>query len=236
MEIIIVSIGALSKNPLWNERVPTRTSHATTTLIRTTRSDEDGTPALLLVDPSLPGDVLDARLYERAGVRAEAITHVFLTNWRPVHRRGLERFSNAVWWMHPAEIEAAAAALDTAEEQASHGGHAEAEALIEKERALLEKVQPVPDDGSELVAGVDLYPLHGYTPGQAGLIIAEPTLTTVVAGDAVPTAGHFSAGQVFPDGADLAKAKESLLDLFEVADVIVPGHDNLFIAPRAAGL
>ena len=33
MEVIIVSIGTLSKNPLWNERLPVRTSHATTTLI-----------------------------------------------------------------------------------------------------------------------------------------------------------------------------------------------------------
>ena len=45
----------------------------------------------------------------------------------------------------------------------------------------------------------------------------------------------FLAGQVFPDCFDLAKAKESLMDLYELADVIVPGHDNLFIAPRAAG-
>src|SRR5438045_2273543 len=109
MEIIVVSIGALAKNPLWNERVPARTSHATTTLIRC--AGEKGRAAVnLLVDPSLPGDILDARLEERTSLRAKDITHVFLTNWRPVHRRGLDKFAQARVWMHEVEIEAATAA------------------------------------------------------------------------------------------------------------------------------
>jgi len=224
MELTIISIGVLSKNPLWNERVPMRASHATTTLIRS------GDMALL-VDPSLPGDILDARLHERAGIRGEQITHIFLTNWRPVHRRGLERFAKAAWWMHQAEIDAVTEALDRAEEQAVHQGERELDALVKKERALLEKVQAAPD---ELAEGLGLYPLPGYTPGQCGLIVTEPTLTAIVAGDAVPTAGHFAAGQVFADCWDLEKAKESLRELFEIADVIVPGHDNLFVARRSA--
>ncbi len=230
MELIIVSIGVLSKNPLWNERVPVRSSHATTTLLR----GKDGAAEInLLVDPSLPGDILDARLHERAGIRADQITHVFLTNWRPVHRRGLERFAKAQWLMHETEIQAAAEALDRAEEQAARQDAPEQQAIINKERALLEKISPAPD---ELAEGVQLYPLIGYTPGQCGLIVTTPTLTTIIAGDAVPTAAHFLAGQVFPDCWDLQKAKDSLAELYEVADLIVPGHDNLFVAPRAAGL
>jgi glyoxylase-like metal-dependent hydrolase (beta-lactamase superfamily II) len=88
----------------------------------------------------------------------------------------------------------------------------------------------------ELAAGVQLYPLAGYTPGQCGLIVTTPTLTTIIAGDAVPTAAHFAAGQVFPDCWDLEKAKESMTELYEVADLVVPGHDNLFVAPRSAGM
>jgi glyoxylase-like metal-dependent hydrolase (beta-lactamase superfamily II) len=231
MELIIVSIGALSKNPLWNERVPVRTSHATTTLLRTTLPDSDQ-PALLLVDPSLPGDVLDARLFERAGIHADAVTHVFLTNWRPVHRRGIEKFTNAQWLMHAPEIEAVSDALDNAEANAARQGH-QPDPLIARERALLAKVKPAPDSLGE---SVDLYPLPGYSPGQCGLIVTQPTLTTIITGDAVPTAAHFIAGQVFPDCFDLEKAKESLSELYEIADLIVPGHDNLFIAPRRTGI
>ena len=223
MELIIISIGALSKNPLWNERTPVRSSHATTTLLQTAGAN-------VLVDPSLPGEVLAARLGERAGIGVDAITHVFLTNWRPVHRRGLERFPKAVWWMHEPEIDAVFAALDQAEEQAAHQGSREMEVLIKKERVVLHHMQAAPE---ELAENLQLYPLPGYTPGQCGLIVTEPTLTTIVAGAAVPTAGHFAAGQVFPDCWDLEKAKESLRELLEVADVIVPGHDNLFVARRS---
>jgi glyoxylase-like metal-dependent hydrolase (beta-lactamase superfamily II) len=223
MELIVVSIGTLSKNPLWNERVPVRSSHATTTLIRTG-------DLRLLVDPSLPAEILDARLQERSALHSSEITHIFLTNWRPVHRRALEHFAHATWWMHDAEIAAVRTALDQAEEQAAHRGEKELDILIKKERALLDRVQPAPD---ELAEGLQIYPLPGYTPGQCGLIVSETTLTTIVSGDAVPTAGHFAAGQVFPDCWDLQKAKESLQELYEIADVIIPGHDNLFVARRS---
>jgi glyoxylase-like metal-dependent hydrolase (beta-lactamase superfamily II) len=229
---VIVSIGALSKNPLWNERTPVRTSHATTTLLRTTAGDDDRASRTILVDPSLPAQILTARLEERTGLKPEAVTHIFLTNWRPIHRRALEAFRHATWWMHEAEIQAANDALERADD-AAHNQGAPPDPLIQKERDLLARVQPAPDD---LAAGVDLYPLPGYTPGQCGLLISEPTRTTLIAGDAVPTAGHFLAGQVFPDCYDLSKAKESLGELYEVADLVVPGHDNLFLTPRASGM
>jgi glyoxylase-like metal-dependent hydrolase (beta-lactamase superfamily II) len=229
MEIIVVSIGALSKNPLWEERVPLRSSHATTTLIKTT--DEAGKAVNLLVDPSLPFQILEPRIHERAGLKADAITHVFLTNWRPVHRRALESFPKATWWMNEPEIDAANAALDRADAAAANQATT-ADPVVAKERALLARVEAAPD---ALAEGVDLYPLLGYSPGQCGLLVSEPTRTTLIAGDAVPTAGHFLAGQVFQEAWDLAKAKESLLEVYEIADVVIPGHDNLFLAPRGSG-
>ena len=38
------------------------------------------------------------------------------------------------------------------------------------------------------------------------------------------------------DPADLQAARESLQEIYDIADVIVPGHDNLFLNPRSAGL
>lgn len=224
MEIIIVSIGTLSKNPLWNEKIPVRASHATTTLVR---SGKD----LLLVDPSLPANILQTLLYDRTGLKHDAITHVFLTNWRPVHRRGIELFAKAKWFMHEAEIQAASDVLRDAEDRAARD-NVPVDKLIEQEKALLARVQPAPD---EMVDGVSLFPLPGYTPGQCGLLVSSPTLTTVIAGDAVPTHGHFLAGQVFQESFDLAQAKESLMEMYEIADVVIPGHDNQFISSRSAG-
>ncbi len=224
MEIIIISIGALSKNPLWQEKIPVRASHATTTLIR---SGND----LLLVDPSLPANIMTTLLFDRAGVKPEAITHVFLTNWRPVHRRSLELFKDAKWYMHEAERQAAADVLQDAESRAARD-NVPVDRMIEQEKALLARTESAPDT---IIESVDLFPLPGYTPGQCGLIASTPTLTTIIAGDAVPTHGHFLAGQVFQESYDLAQAKESLLEMYEIADVVIPGHDNMFISSRGTG-
>jgi len=224
MEIIVVSIGALSRNPLWGEKIPVRTSHATTTLIR-------AGDANLIVDPSLPAHALEQRIFERSGLKAGAITHIFLTNWKPVHRRALELFPKAAWFMHELEIQAAQDALSLAQRQDPDAA-AENKSLVESERRLLDRVKPAPD---KLLDGVDLFPLPGYTPGQSGLLISLPTRTVMIAGDAVPSAGHFAAGQVFPDCFDLHQAQESLVELYEIADLIIPGHDNIFVNPRSAG-
>ncbi len=54
VEYTIISIGTLSRNLLWDESARIRTAHATTTLV------SDG-KRRILVDPSLPGQILEAR-------------------------------------------------------------------------------------------------------------------------------------------------------------------------------
>ncbi len=68
-----------------------------------------------------------------------------------------------------------------------------------------------------------------------GLLVAAAASTTLIAGDAVPTLDHFLAGQVLPDAFDIESAGESMREVYEIADLIVPGHDNLFANPRSAG-
>ena len=65
--------------------------------------------------------------------------------------------------------------------------------------------------------------------------MAEATTTTLIAGDAVPTREHLLAAQILPDAVDVAAAQESMREAYEIADVIVPGHDNLFLNPRSYG-
>jgi glyoxylase-like metal-dependent hydrolase (beta-lactamase superfamily II) len=221
MEYTVISIGALSKNPLWQERVPVRTSHSTTTLIRSES-------AVMIVDPSLPAPILEARLFERTGLKPDAITHVFLTNLKPVHRRALELFPKAICWAAEVEIDIAQQALATASRHLT--GETEGQAKLTAERKLLAAMRAAPD---QLADGVDLFPLPGYTPGQAGLLLKFAARTVMVTGDAVPTQGHFEAGQVFQDSFDINQAKESLAEVYELADVIVPGHDNVFVNPRS---
>lgn len=214
----VISIGTLSRHPLWEEAQPVRTAHATTTLVRT----GDRT---ILVDPALPTQVLEARLNERAGIGADEVTDVFLTNFRPAHRGGLERFEKAKWWISETEREAIGVGLVQQFEQQEEESVQE---LLRNEIALLQRCQAAPD---KLAEQVDLFPLPGFTPGTCGLLLALAGATVLIAGDAVATADHMVAGRVLEGSYDLALARQSLAEAVEIADLIIPGHDNLVANP-----
>lgn len=219
MDLRVISIGTLAANPLWNERTPVRTGHATTTLIR------DGS-AVILVDPGLPAQILVARLGERAGIGPEAVTHVFLTSFHPEARRGLEGFERAEWLISQDEREAVGVGLiqqlQRSEEDAG------VRTALEREIALLHRCQAAPD---RITPAVHLFPLHGQSPGLTGLLLPEAARTVLVCGDAAPTVEHIQRGQVLPSAVDVTAAKESLGEAVEIADLLVPGRDNLCPSP-----
>jgi glyoxylase-like metal-dependent hydrolase (beta-lactamase superfamily II) len=220
----VISIGTLSRNRLWGEAQPVRTAHATTTLIRVGKRN-------ILVDPGLPAQAITARLFERTGLRPEQIDTVFLTNFRPSHRAGVAVFTAAKVFMHEVEQQAMSHRLRGLIEEAPDDDLDRA-ALV-AELKLLESIRHADD---KLADQVDLFPLPGYTPGNCGLLVAAPTTTTLIAGDAVPTQDHFLAGQALPDSQDIQAAQEAMAEVYEIADLIVPGHDNLFLNPRAQGM
>ena len=214
----------MSRNRLWNETERVRTGHATTSLIRTGKRN-------ILIDPGLPLPAIGARLYERTGLRPEQIDTIFLTNFRPSHRAGLPLFSSARVYIHEREQQAMSQRLANLIEEAPPDD--EDRAVLVAELKLIESIR-APDD--QLAEHVDLFPLFGYTPGTCGLLVAAPTNTILIAGDAVPTLDHFLAGQILPDSYDIQAAQESMREVYEIADLIVPGHDNIFANPRSAGL
>jgi glyoxylase-like metal-dependent hydrolase (beta-lactamase superfamily II) len=220
----IISIGTLSRNRVWGETEAVRTPHATTTLIRSGKRN-------ILVDPGLPGAALGARLYERTGLRPEQVDTVFLTNFRPAHRAGLGLFTQARVLIGDAEQQATRAHLESLIQDAPVEDIDRS--VLMQELALLERLTPADDKVADLL---DLFPLPGYTPGNCGLLIKLPTASVMVAGDAVPTQDHFLAGQVLPDSYSIEAAQESMREVYEIADLIIPGHDNLFPNPRSAGM
>jgi len=219
VEYTIISIGALSYNRLWGEKFPVRTSHATTTLI------EDA-GRLILVDPSLPAAALGARFSERTGKGLSKVTDVFCTTLRPVHRRSIEALAQANWWACSQEIDAWRDKLDNLDQITSLLG--EKELSADAELKLLDRIKPAPDQFSPQV---QLFPLPGASPGGAGILLAGATSTVIIAGDAAITARHVLSGQVWEGSDDLKQAVQSLQDLLEIVDIIVPGHDNVMICP-----
>ena len=171
VSVDIISIGTLSRNRFWNEKGARRPAHATTTLLR----DDKHT---LIVDPALPPDILRQRLDERTGLEPSQIDTVFLTNFRPVHRRGLELFRHATWLMHADEIEVMRGFLEDVYTAATARGEP-VEELVEQENKLLDDVQAAPD---ELTEQIHLFPTPGVTPGAASLLVLDSDRTTVVQG------------------------------------------------------
>jgi glyoxylase-like metal-dependent hydrolase (beta-lactamase superfamily II) len=219
-ELTIVSIGTTSHNLLWDEQAAVRTAHATTSLLR----DESRT---ILVDPSLPANLLVGRLYERTGKGPEQVTDVFCTTLRPEARRGLEAFAHANWWAHEEELAWYNQHLETLSDTADRLGSDDL-ATAAEEIELLRRFKPAPETFGE---SVTTYPLFGATPGCSGLLVANPIETIVVAGPAVVTGEHLRRGMVWEQSHDTDQAMESLSDLLELADVVVPGFDNITIVP-----
>jgi glyoxylase-like metal-dependent hydrolase (beta-lactamase superfamily II) len=217
----IISIGTLASHPLWDEAKDVRTGHATTTLVSTGESH-------ILVDPSLPAQVLLARLHERSGLAAQDITHVFLTSFEPERRRAIAAFDNARWMMHEPEIEAARPALHTRLDEAESIGETDMAAFFRQQLALLKRIESATD---KPWPGVDLFPMPGVTPGSCGLLLPLPGLTVLICGDAVATSEHLEQGKVLPGCVDVETARESFREAVEIADVLIPGRDNVLLNP-----
>ncbi|MCE9619967.1 MAG: MBL fold metallo-hydrolase [Planctomycetes bacterium] len=217
----IISIGAMSAHPLWGEKSDVRAAHATITLVISG-------DAHILVDPSLPAQILLPRLAERAGKNADFITHVFLTSFHPIRRRGLDAFPNAIVLISEGERRGVREQLDEKLEQARKEKDGDLARLLHDEINTLNECEIAPD---KLADGVDLFPLPGVTIGSAGLLLPAPSATILIAGDAVATSEHLEQGRVFSPCFDIEQARESLSEAIEIADVIVPGRDNLIVNP-----
>jgi len=229
-EVSVISIGAMSFNELWGEREPVRTGHATTCLIR-------ASDAVIVVDPGLPAVALEARLGERSTIRPSDVTHVFLTSFRPDVRRGIELFDQAEWLISAAEREAVGVPLASDLKRLAEAGELEDDAepesrqigeQLKSEVALLQRCRAAPDS---LAPGVDLFPLPGATVGLTGLLIPSNRGDLLICGDAVPTAGHVELGRAPIRCADAKLARESLREAIEIADLLIPGRDNLMVNP-----
>ncbi len=217
----ILSIGALGTHPLWDERSPQRPDHATTTLV--VSGD-----ARIVVDPSLPPQFLEPRLKERTSLRPEEVTHVFLTSFHPMRRRGLSLFPHAKVLLDARERAALETSLRAKLAEADEIGDADLSATIRDELALLLRCEAAPD---RIAEGVDLFPLPGDTPGTCGLLLALPAQTVLVCGDSVATVEHLERGMVLPQAHDVEQARGSFMEAVEIADLLIPGRDNLVINP-----
>ncbi len=217
MDWRICSIGTLPTNPLWNESCPLRTGHTTSTIIKS-----DG--AIILVDPSLPPQMQNARLQERWGITLDEVTHVFLTSFDIERRRTLTGLQHACWYMSELEIQSASEMMGDEMQRAD--GDAELTQLLESQHELLTSFS-CPQD--KPFPQVDLFPLPGFTTGSCGLLLPTARYTILICGDTVATREHVQQGSVLSSAQNIDLAQESFKECLEIADIIVPGRDNVIL-------
>lgn len=169
-----------------------------------------------------------ARLGERSPVRADEITDIFLTTAALDHRRAIAAFPEARWLAGQTELATEKADLVRRHAEAHDGGDDELAELLDHELEILGRCRPAPD---RLYTGVDLFPLPGVTPGSCGLLLSLPRATVLVCGDAVATQEHLEQGKVLPTCHDVEQARESFAEAIEIADLLIPGRDNIAINP-----
>jgi glyoxylase-like metal-dependent hydrolase (beta-lactamase superfamily II) len=207
VKFTLVNMGTLSMNKFWGEVDRKRAPSATCTVL-----DLDGTR--LLVDPSPYPEQLEQRLFAATGLRTGDVDMVFVTHHHADHRFGLELFTGKPWLM----------AADVLDEW--RAASPQDESLINT-FALAEHHLP---------GGVTLLPTPGHTRSHHSLAVNTAWGRLVVAGDAVMTLDFWEAGEVFNNSANVVQTRETIRQLKQIADLVIPGHGNYFLNPtHAAG-
>jgi glyoxylase-like metal-dependent hydrolase (beta-lactamase superfamily II) len=199
----IVTIGNLSRNRYWGEGED-RAVRAP--LCTSTLIRGEG--FRLLVDPPI-GDPerMAGELDRRTGLKIADIDAVFVTHEHGDHHAGLACFPQADWYAAPAVAEAVNAT------------------------GRYDKSLRPPT--SRLISLVDMIPTPGHTAGHHSLRFDCDGLSVLIAGDAAMTHDFWADRRGFFNSADPALASRTMEAITQIAEAIVPGHDNWFLIARA---
>lgn len=198
----VITVGNLSRNRYWGEPDDKGVRE---TLCTCTLISGDG--FRLLVDPSVAAAAeMRKQLDRRTGLKPEAITAVFVTHEHADHLAGIEHFPKAQWLAAPAAAEA-----------------------INRTAKLSRAVESAP---RTLFDAIDAVPTPGHTPSHHALRFRCDGATVLVAGDSVVTRDFWQERRPLYNAIDAALAAKTMERMIGTADIIVPGHDNYFLASR----
>ena len=191
-----------------SEDKPPRGAPSTCSSVLISGTAENGTVYRLMVDPTLRNDAAeyDFDINRRTGLHIKDITHCFATHHHADHFEAFEDLPDAVWYAPEA-----------------------VKKLITEQNAKLgEKIIAV--DG-EFLPGVFALPLPGHCKDIHGAAFAYNNTHILVAGDAVMTKYHFRDERTeFQNDPELiAQAAQTIRDIKESFDLIIPGHDNIIV-------
>jgi glyoxylase-like metal-dependent hydrolase (beta-lactamase superfamily II) len=196
----VITIGNLSRNACWGESIRKALRPV---LCTCTLIQGDG--FRLLVDPSVrKGRQMAAEIYRRTGLRPADVGTVFITHHHSDHRFGLKHFAHAEWFASAGE----------ADKINDAGGYPR------RVRAA---------SGGLFNGALAVVASPGHTDDHHSLRFQCDGSRVVVAGDAVVTRDYWKERLPFHNAVDMDAATDSITKLTDMADIIVPGHDNYFV-------
>jgi len=196
----VITIGNLSRNRYWGESDAKAVRAAICTCTLIT-----GDGFRLLVDPSLADAAeMAGELDRRAGIKPRDVTGIFLTHEHGDHFAGVAHFPNARWLAAPAVAE-----------------------ILNRSARLPRRFENATD---RLFDAIDMIATPGHTNTHHSLRFDCDGLSVVAAGDAVATRDFFRERRGYFNAVNVELSARTMDTLATTADIIVPGHDNYFLA------
>jgi len=194
----IITIGNLSRNRYWGESDKQAVRSAICTCTVISGKDFH-----ILVDPSLENETaMAAELKRRTGLTSENIDVVFITHQHGDHIAGLKHFPGARWL----------ACSDVA-------------AGLNKSAIYSKQIEAA---GNILFDSIDVIATPGHTPDHHSLRFDYIGFSVLIAGDSVATKDFWNERRSYYNVMDLEESTRTMGKINEIADIIVPGHDNYF--------
>ena len=196
----VVTIGNLSRNRYWGESEAKPLREAICTCTLVS-----GAGFHLVVDPSLASAADMAKeLDRRTGLKPDDVTAVFVTHEHADHFAGVAHFPKAAWY----------AAAPVAE-------------ILNRGKGFARAFEAAP---KSLFGAVEVVATPGHTRSHHSLRFACEGRRVVLAGDAVATRDFWRERRSYYNAVDPEQGARTMEMLAAGADIVVPGHDNYFMA------
>lgn len=206
----ILVMGHLKWNRYFNESPedPPRGDPSTCTSVLIRGFDKCGEEYVLIIDPTLRVSPEDYHfdINRRTGLRPHEITHLFCTHHHGDHIEGLNYFKNAKWCTSNEVIRDL------------------------KGTGAIDSSRLIPVEG-EFLPGIYALSLPGHTDNLHGIAFGHRGKKIIVASDAVMTKDHYehNATEFQPDPEMNEVAAQTIINIKESFDLVIPGHDNIIV-------